>query len=89
LIGPAFKELHGIQEATITHRHNQINRVEVFLTIKTSGQVGFMICGSMKALAQRTSEPEHFVIVSQLKIQQIGNDFIDGYIITQHPEKIW
>jgi hypothetical protein len=68
LINPAFKELHGIQEATITHRHNQINRVEVFLTIKTSGQVCFMISGSMKALTQRTSEAEHFVIVSLFEI---------------------
>jgi len=68
LIGPAFKELHGIQEATFSHRHNQINRVEVFLTIKTSGQVGFMICGSMKTLTQGTSEAEHFAAVSQLKI---------------------
>ena len=64
LIDPAFKELHGIQEATIPHRHNQINRVEVFLTIKTSGQVGVLICGSMKSLTQGTPEPEYFAVVS-------------------------
>jgi hypothetical protein len=68
LIDPAFKELNGIQEAAITHRHNQINRIEVFLTIKASGQVGFMICGSMKSLTQWASEPEHFAMVSQLKL---------------------
>jgi hypothetical protein len=68
LIDPAFKELHGIQKAAITHRHNQINRVEVFLTIKTSCQVCFVICGSMKSLTQWASEAEHFAMVSQLKI---------------------
>jgi hypothetical protein len=68
LFDPALKELHGIQEAAVAHRHNQINRVEVFLTIKTSGQVSFFICSSMKSLTQRASEPEHFAMVSHLKI---------------------
>ena len=44
-IDSVFKYLHGIYEAAFSHRHDQVNRVEVFLAIKTSCQVGFMICG--------------------------------------------
>jgi hypothetical protein len=82
-----FKYLHGIYEAAFSHRHDQVNRVEVFLAIKTSCQVGFMICGCMKAMTQRTSEPEHFVVASQFKIQQIDNDCIDGDLVSEHSEK--
>jgi hypothetical protein len=42
----------------------------------------------MEVVAKRATEPEHFTAVSHLKIQQIDNDFIDGYGITQKPEKI-
>ena len=88
LIDPVFKEFHGIHEAAFSHRHDQVNRVEVFLAIKTSCQIGFMICGCMKAMTQRTSEPEHFLAVLYLKIQQINNNRIDGYLISEHSEKI-
>ena len=86
-IDSVFKYLHGIYEAAFSHRHDQINGVEVFLAIKTSCQVGFMICGCMKAMTQRTSEPEHFVVASQFKIQQIDNDCIDGDLVSEHSEK--
>ena len=86
-IDSVFKYLHGIYEAAFSHRHDQVNRVEVFLAIKTSCQVGFMICGCMKAMTQRTSEPEHFVVASQFKIQQIDNDCIDGDLVSEHSEK--
>jgi len=69
LINTVFKELHGIHEAAFSHRYDQINGVEVFLTIKASCQIGLMISGRMKVVAQRASEPEEFVVVTHLKIQ--------------------
>jgi hypothetical protein len=69
LINPVFKELHGIHEAAFSHRHDQINGVEVFLTIKTSCQVGFMVGGGMKVAAQRATEPQYCVYVAYLKAQ--------------------
>ena len=57
LINAVFKELHGIHEAAFLHRHDQINGVEVFLTIKTSSQVCFMFGGGMKVAAQRAAKP--------------------------------
>jgi len=47
-----------------------------------------MICGSIEAMTQRISEPEYFMTVSHLKIQQIDNDRIDEDLITEHSEKI-
>ena len=69
LIDPAFKELHGIYEPAITHRNNQINRVEVFLTIKAPCQICFMVGDGMKVEAQRASEPEYLLLVAHLKVQ--------------------
>ena len=69
LINTVFKELHGIHEAAFSHRDNQINGVEVFLTIKTSSQVGFMVGGGMKVAAQRASEPQYCVYIAYLKVQ--------------------
>ena len=47
-----------------------------------------MVGGGMKAMTQRTSEPEHFVVVAHLKIQQIDNNLIDGDLVSEHSEKI-
>ncbi len=82
LIDSIFKYLHGIHKAAFTHRHYQINRVEVFLAIKTSCQVGHMIGGGMKVVAQRTSEPEPVAYAAYLKIHQIGDNLIDEDFIT-------
>jgi hypothetical protein len=69
LIDTVFKDFHCINEAAISHRNDQINRIEVYLTVKASCQVRFMICGGLKAVTQRASEPEYFVVVAHLKIQ--------------------
>ncbi len=87
-INTIFKELHGIHKAAISHRHDQVNGVEVFLTIKASCEVGSMIGGRMKIVTQRALEPEYLVVVAQLKIQQIDNDLIDGDLITEPSKKI-
>jgi hypothetical protein len=68
LIDAFSKGFHGVLEATIFHRDDQINGVEVLFAIKTSCQVGLVICGGMKVVAQRASEPEYLVVVSQLKV---------------------
>jgi len=88
LIDPVLKYFHGIHEAAFSYRHDQVDRVEVLLAIKTSGQVGFVICGGMKAITQRTSEPEYFEVVSHLKVQQIDNNRINGDLVSEHSEKI-
>jgi hypothetical protein len=88
LIDSDFKYLHGIHEAAFTHRHDQINRVEVFLAIKASCQVGFMVGGGMKVVAQRASEPEPVTCVAYLKIHQIDDNLIDGDFISEHSEKV-
>jgi hypothetical protein len=64
-----FKDFHCIQKSAISHRNDQINGVEVFVAVKASGQVGFMIGGRMKVAAQRASEPEYVVVVLHLKVQ--------------------
>ena len=46
-----------------------------------------MIGGRMKIAAKRAAEPERFMLVSHLKIQQIDNNLIDGDFITQPTEK--
>jgi hypothetical protein len=62
-IDSVFKYFHGIFKAAFSHRHDQVNGIEVLLTIKTSSQIGFMLCGGMKAMTQRAPESEHFVAV--------------------------
>jgi hypothetical protein len=69
LIDTIFKELDGIHEAVICHCHDQINGVEVFLTVKASCEVGLMIGCRMKIVTQRASESEYFVVIAQLKVQ--------------------
>jgi hypothetical protein len=69
LVDTVFKDFHCIKEAAIFHRNDQINRIEVYPAIKASCQVGFMIGGRMKVIAQGALEPEYFVIVAHLKIQ--------------------
>jgi hypothetical protein len=51
------------------YRNDQINRIEVFFAVKASGQIGLMIGGRMKVVAQRASEPEYFVVGTHLKVQ--------------------
>ena len=69
LIDAVFKDFHCIKESAIFHRNDQINRIEVYLAVKASCQVGFMIYGGMKVIAQRAPEPEYFVVILHLKIQ--------------------
>ena len=57
LLYTVFKKLHGIHEVALCHCDDQINGVEVFLTIKASCQICFMVGGGMEVEAQRTSEP--------------------------------
>jgi hypothetical protein len=42
----------------------------------------------MEIVAQGATEPDCFAVLLHLKVQQIDNDFINGDIIAQHPEKI-
>ena len=57
-IDSVFKYLYCINEAAISHRNDQIDRIEVLLAVKASCQIGFMVRGRMKVVAQRASEPE-------------------------------
>jgi hypothetical protein len=82
LLDTVFKKLHSIHEVALCHRHDQINGVEVFLTIKAPCQICFLVGGGMKVEAKRASEPEYLVLVLHLKIQQIDNNIIDEDVIT-------
>jgi hypothetical protein len=42
-----LEKFHGIDKVTLSRRHDHVYRVEVFLTIKTSPQVGFWISGGV------------------------------------------
>ena len=66
-----FQKLNGLHEALRGDRHDQINGVEVALAIKTSAQVGLRICRRMKAMTNRTAEPEDFFALSPLKSQSV------------------
>jgi hypothetical protein len=65
----SFKDFDCIKEAATFHRHDQINRIEVIFAVKASCQVGLVIGGRMKVVAQRASEPKYLVIVTHLKVQ--------------------
>jgi hypothetical protein len=69
LLYTVFKKPHSIHEVALCHRNDQINGVEVFLTIKASCQICFMVCGGMKVEAQWASEPEYLLLVAHLKVQ--------------------
>jgi hypothetical protein len=47
-----------------------------------------MIGSRMKVVAQRASEPEYVAIVFHLKLQQIGNDRINGDLVSKPAKKI-
>jgi hypothetical protein len=87
-IESVFKDFHCIYKAAITHRDNHIDRIEVFLAFEASGQICFVIGSRMKIVTQGATEPDSFAVLFHLKVQQIDNDFINGDIIAQHPEKI-
>ena len=87
-IESVFKDFHCIYKAAITHRDNHIDRIEVFLAFEASGQIFFVIGSRMKIVTQGATEPDSFAVLFHLKVQQIDNDFINGDIIAQHPEKI-
>jgi hypothetical protein len=57
LLDIVFKKLHSIHEVALCHHNDQINGVEVFLTIKASCQICFMVGGGMEVEAQRALEP--------------------------------
>jgi hypothetical protein len=58
------------------------------LAIKTSSQVGFVSRRGMKVIAQRASKAQYVIWVAHLKLQKIGDDRIDGDLITKHTKKI-
>jgi hypothetical protein len=82
LIDTVFKDFHCIDKSAISNHYNHINGIEVFLAVEAPCQVRFEIDGRMKIVAKRASELERFVGVSNLKIQQINNNLIDGDVIT-------
>jgi hypothetical protein len=88
LLQTFFKILHSLHEVALCHRNDQINGVKVFLTIKASCQVCFIVGGGMKVEAQRASEPEYLVLVSHFKVQQVDNDFIYWDLISEHAKII-
>jgi hypothetical protein len=67
-IDRVFQDFHRFDKITVSNGNDHIDRVEVFLTIEAAGQVGFVVCGRMKAVANRASEPKQFTVVSYLKI---------------------
>jgi len=87
-IESVFKDFHCIYKAAITHGDNHIDRIEVFLAVEASGQICFVIGSRMEIVAQGATEPDCFAVLLHLMVQQIDNDFINGDIIAQHPEKI-
>jgi hypothetical protein len=84
LIDVIFERFHGIYEGTIFNGHKQINRVEIFLAIKASCQVGFRIGSGVKVETLRTLKTEYLVRVSHLEIQQIFDYPIDWDCVTKH-----
>ena len=47
-----------------------------------------MVGSRMKIVAQRASEPEYFMIIFHLKIQQLNNDIINGDLVSESAKKI-
>jgi hypothetical protein len=45
-----FELFYGINKAAFFHRYDQINGVEVYLAVKTSGQIGLILGGGMKVV---------------------------------------
>jgi hypothetical protein len=61
-----LQKLNRVDEAALAYRHDHINGVEVLPAVKTSGKIGFLMGGCVKALAQRTAEPQYPADISQL-----------------------
>jgi hypothetical protein len=75
-----FQKINGLHETSRGGRHDQINGVEVAPAIKTSAQVGLRICRRMKAMTNRTAEPEDFFALSPLKSQPVDNQINIDFI---------
>jgi hypothetical protein len=72
-----FQLFHRIDEAAIGNGDDQVYRIEVFLAIKTSRQVGFRGSRRMKAGAQRASKTQQRIAVADIQSQHIHDDGID------------
>ena len=81
-MGSVFQSFHRIDEATLSDGNDQIDGIEVFLTIKTSCQVGFRICRCMKAIAQWAAKAQQRFIRADIQPQHVDNHGVDGDAIS-------
>jgi len=57
------QSFHRIDEDAICNGDDQINRIEVFLAVKATCQIGFRICRCMEVIAQGAAKAQRNSLV--------------------------
>ena len=59
-----LEKFHGLDEATLSRGHDQVDGVEVFLTIKAACQIGFRMGGGVEAVAGWTLKAKQRIFLA-------------------------
>jgi hypothetical protein len=78
-----LKKFHRIDKFVPRHRHDHVDGVEVFLTIKAPRQVAFLLCRRVEAMAQRASKAKSYIIPAQFQPQHFGDQSVNGDVVSQ------
>jgi hypothetical protein len=85
-----FKQtLYGLLEVDFFFEHDDVNGVEVSLTVKASCEVCIWIGCGVKAFAQGTEESEVSVCRFMGQFEDIGNEHGDGNKVSEPPQALF
>jgi hypothetical protein len=88
LFSVRFEGIDGFNKSSFFACHNHVNGVEVFFTAKTSGQVGFWICGRLKFTTKRAEKAEMAFTDFGRHFQAVFYQSVDGDVITQFKQLV-
>jgi hypothetical protein len=83
LLQHSRKEPGAFDKISVLTQHHQIDGIEVFLTPKASGQVGFLHGGGLKFATKRTKKAQMSLALLAGDQQFFGDKHIDRYEISQ------
>ena len=83
-----FEELDCLDKGRFCSDHDHVYGIEIFFTVETSGEVGFVVNGGMESSTQGTLKSKQIVRVSGFHIQERRDDGINGDLVSEHSEKI-
>jgi beta-glucosidase/6-phospho-beta-glucosidase/beta-galactosidase len=81
-----FQKADTVHKTNLPDNHHQVNGVKVFRTIKTTGQVGFVINIGIKLPAQGTQKTKTPLAALAGDIQNIFDQHIYGDIVSKCKE---